>query len=116
MKWEKDRNEIKERLHDMDEYEQGLIHIKRIVCNKSKIKSEKIYKQLLLDLEMDAHISGHEAGIPDEIVARDIVNALKCTSGRYQLLDESQKDVIQLRKNKKVTKPLKRCKCGRPVL
>jgi hypothetical protein len=111
MRWQQKRDDVKERLHDMNEYEQGLIHIKRIVCNKSKIKSESIYKQLLLDLEMDAHISGHEAGLPDDIIAKDIVNALKCTNGRYYLLDESKEDLIQLRKKMRADKPKRKCRC-----
>jgi hypothetical protein len=133
LNWSDKNEDLKERVHYMDLYEQALMDFKTTINNintmsglKTNPESKAIYLSLSLktlkDMEHDLFELGHEIGIPTAQVKRDIENARK--GGKVQTVarsfrkddDDDNNNVIQIRKRKMSRikpkrKSIKRCRC-----
>jgi|WetSurMetagenome_2_1015567.scaffolds.fasta_scaffold481411_2 hypothetical protein len=112
---------FKTRLHDIDNYDQALLELKRMSNERSKAPSkyQSAYDIAMRELIMDINIMGHEESFPQSTVTQDIENALK--GGKYRELVKEQiaEGIVQLRKKKSIKpkpkrkpkKVVKKCKC-----
>jgi|GEM_PF-3597145 hypothetical protein len=115
----KEEFETQIRVRYMDEYDQDLMELKKLVNMKQKT-SERIpdWEEDITEQMFEVNTSGLRAGIPLSHVKQDIDDAFE-HGGKYrQLLKNKTSDtILDIDRKKKATKPkpkrkvIKKCKC-----
>jgi hypothetical protein len=125
-KYTDDEIEMMLSIQDIDDYDQALMELKRLVNERKKFpKNYEAYDIAIKKLILGINEFYEEGDLPQQAVERDIDEALK--GGKYRILVKNTKeypDIIDLRK-KRISKPkpkrkpvkkvvkkvVKKCKC-----